>query len=280
MPRMVQEDHKTVACIDVEMFDENVVWSVAIVQCTFPQGVVISMKEFFIDRSDMEIKDARKAEFWKRNQAAYDYHVLKSKGCKEADVMPEIANYIDSMRKAYPFFYGISSNMELDLGIVNFILKQQNRNILSNRQDKYVQMVCAWTYQVALCTTLGTKGGPALFGHPHVCHMFGIPIGTEYTTQRPVELSVTKCNKLQHTPLNDCLFTLTNYFKCLDINKILAEKLAATPSDFFAPGFKHLAPPLPLPIMHHYPCFQPPVRYTSDYNIQHRQSPPRAANFE
>jgi len=222
-------DEQKYVVIDVEAIEPNVWLSIGILQAIYPSGAIVSMKEFFVDRTEMarHIAHEPTAAFWQTHDMALQYNLSNGHGVQEDDAEQNICRYINQLRQHNPHFFMVSDNPAFDIRILDNILAKHGHAPLSDRKrDMFAQVLCTWSFRQSLAQTVGIKS-PKLFTHPNICRLLGC-VGTSYVTSRAVEKAAKRKGALPHTPIRDCANTLSIYFKCLDVAHALSDVLRKT----------------------------------------------------
>src|SRR6185369_12374688 len=169
--------------VDIEAIDTDIWLSMAFVVALYPDGTIVAMEEFFVDRSDHVIQYEPIKRFWENNSSALAYNMSRGIGVSEVAAETQICRYVNELRRSDPHFFLVSDNPSFDVRILDGILINHGHLALSQRTpDMYAQTLCTWSFQMAFAELFDTKISK-LFQHPVVCRLLNVkPTADQYTT--------------------------------------------------------------------------------------------------
>jgi len=240
--------------LDVELIDNGVWLSLCFLTARYPTGEVMAVEEFYVDRSQHEIKNPTKKAFWEKHAEALDYNLKRGMGKPEEVAEASVCAYVQDLRARNPHFFLVSDNPGLDILILDTILAKYNHEPLSQRApDVYAQVLCTWSYKQSLARIFHVKTA-SLFTAPFVKMLLQqYPMAaTRFRMPRNSKAAKEEI-RLPHTVLRDCSVTLATFFRCLDLTAALSQ-FVQYQETVMCPPRAMMPPP---PVFHHAPIYAP-----------------------
>jgi hypothetical protein len=213
-------------------------WRLAIVTVPFATGKVSEVRYFACNR-DAEIArqtQSKVGQFWKNNTLAFSVNSKKDNEMTVDQAERAIAEYIDDLKHRIPNFFFVSDAVAADVVRLDGILTRQGRPSISMRPgDLYLSTASIWSYSLAIahilkCRAKDIKKHP-MYKRSHVFRIIDQIAGLDNQSRPGAPLPPSESNQplmqmlddktplyfVRHTPVYDCITSLSRYFSLLDV---------------------------------------------------------------